>query len=80
MLSDRKRHLKKDKTFTRDFEALTAKKQCELSRQVWHVEPHTEVQTGAEADALLSTHFAMLTERFLTPLNRYFTTLLPPET
>lgn len=33
-----------------------------------------------QADVLLSRHFALLTEQFLQPLQRYFTTLLPQDT
>ncbi|KAH9815938.1 hypothetical protein DFH28DRAFT_1163582 [Melampsora americana] len=33
-----------------------------------------------QADVLLARHFALLTEQFLQPLQRYFTTLLPQDT
>ncbi|EGG10882.1 uncharacterized protein MELLADRAFT_92230 [Melampsora larici-populina 98AG31] len=33
-----------------------------------------------DSDVLLSRHFALLTEQFLQPLQRYFTTLLPQDT
>ncbi|CAH7690419.1 expressed protein [Phakopsora pachyrhizi] len=61
LITDRKRHLHKDKNFVKQLEAC-------LERQDYH-----------QADVVISRHFSLLTEQFLQPLQRYFTTLLPVE-
>lgn len=81
LTSSRKRHLKKDENVAKAVEGAFAKGDCESSRLA-RDKQGLELMRGKDlkCDALIFQHLVSLTERFLSPLNRYFGTLPPTTT